>query len=235
MNFLKMGFALSLVAAFGIVACDDSTSAEESNDPNAISCKVSQEMTETDPLIFTTVKGNITSTTTFKNDNGIATMTVEFNQDVPEEECTEYMEDYGEHLQVVCKGKTITAKSEEKLNDTFFDIFSETLKGECKSIDGKKLDPKDVEKAKEEAIEGAKCSNDGDEKKISKEVTTDDGKTASASVILVCKDGKWTPKDAKVNTSSGDETATDDEDDVEADTNTGDEDSATDNGAETEE
>ena len=210
MNFLKMGFALSLVAAFGIVACDDSTSAEDSNDPNAISCKVSQEMTETDPLIFTTVKGSISSTTTFKNDNGIAVMTVEFNQDVPEAECLEYTEDYGDNLQVECKGKTITATSEEKLNNTFFDIFSETLKGECSSINGKKLDPKDVEKAKEEVKEGLACSNDGDEKKVSKEVTTDDGTTASAEVILVCKDSKWTPKDAKVNTSKGDETATDD-------------------------
>ena len=234
MNFFKMGFALSLVATFGIVACEDSTSAEESNDPNTISCKVSQEMTETDPLIFKTVKGDLSSTTTFKNDNGIAVMTAEFNQDVPENECLEYKDVYGDHLKVECKGNTITAKSEEKLNDTFFDIFSETLKGECSSINGKKLDPKDVEKAKEEAIEGAKCSNDGDEKKVSKEVTTDDGKTASAEVILVCKDGKWTPKDAKVNTSSGDETATDDEDDVEADTNTGDE-GASDEGEGTEE
>jgi len=233
MNFVKLGFALPLVAAFGIIACDDTTSAD-SNDPNAISCKVTQEMTDSDPLIFTTVKGDLSSTTTFMNDNGKPVLTAEFNQDVPENECLEYTTKFGEYLDVQCDGKTISAESTEKesVKTEFFDVFSQILIADCKAINGKKLDPKDVEKAKDKVEEEVSCDTEGEEKEVaSDEVTTDDGTTASAKVTLVCKDGKWTPKSVEADVSKGDETATDDADDVESDTNTGDEGAATDEGA----
>ena len=217
MNFLKMGAALSLVAAFGLVACDDSSSGDDNktNDPNTISCKVTNDE---NPLTIETIKGEISSTTTLSNDNGIFSMKVEFNKDVPESECTSYEDQYSEYFDVKCSGNTITAKSAEKVKDEFFDIYGEVLKADCEKINGKKLDDKDIDKAKEKVEAGMKCDTDGEEKEVSSdEVSSEDGTTASAKVTLVCKDGKWALKDAEVNTSKG-ETATDDEDG----TNTGD-------------
>ena len=213
MNFLKLGFALSLVATFGIVACDESSSADDnkSNDPNTISCKV----TEQNPLVIETTRGDISITSTTKLSEGTLTQVMEFNKDVPEKDCKEQKEKLSDHFKVECKGKTITAVSTDKMDTVGFDVYAGLLTQECKAIDGEKIDKEDVKKALDCEEEGA----------------VRDTVVAGVKGSATCKNGKWVLKEVKADPAKTDETATDDADDVESDTNTGDDGAANDEGA----
>ena len=185
MNFYKMGVALSFVTAIGFVACDDSSSTKDkdSNDPNVIHCTVTNE---TDPFTTEMTKGDLSATTTIKNNDGKMTMVVEFNKDVPASECDSYTEKYSEHMAVECKGKTITAKTEDKVNDAFMDIITDMAKAECTDMDGKKIDKEDVEKAKDEAEDLLKCDTEGETKEV-------DVGGLGVKVLATCTKGVWVP------------------------------------------
>ena len=151
MNFIKMGIALSLVATFGIVACDDSSSADNSNDPNTISCKSSLKDSV---LVVETTKGELSFTSTTKIEDGIVSTKIDFNKDVPEAECNRETVAREEHFEIECKGKTITEKSKEKMSAKQYDIFTGLLTDGCKAIDGQKIEKQDVKEA-------LKCETNG--------------------------------------------------------------------------
>ena len=192
MNFLKLGLALSLVAAFGFVACDDSSSADSGDGSKVASCKSSYKDSV---LTIKADKGDYSFTSTTKIENGIITSKLEFNVDVPEEECNRETLAREEHFQVECKGKTITEKSEEKMTAEAFDNFTNLLIEGCKAIDGKKIEKKDVKEALE-------CKTDG---------AVRDTVVAGIKGSATCKDGVWVvdPNSIKKDES----TATDNEDD----------------------
>ena len=199
-----MGIALSLVATFGIVACDDSSSADNSNDPNTISCKSSLKDSV---LIVETTKGELSFTSTTKIEDGIVSTKIDFNKDVPEAECNRETVAREEHFEIECKGKTITEKSKEKMTAKQYDIFTGLLTDGCKAIDGQKIEKEDVKEA-------LKCETNG---------AVRDTVVAGVKASATCKNGVWVVDSVKKDESS----ASDDEEDK---TNSKEDDNAGDSG-----
>ena len=107
MNMKKLGFALSLTAAFGLMACGDSSSNSNGGMP---SCNVTSDANSVtrsmsyggeSVVVKQTIEGNyLITTTTFKG----------MPKDAVEEECQEAK--YDREAEVTCEGNSVTTKVE---------------------------------------------------------------------------------------------------------------------------
>lgn len=107
MNMKKIGFALSLTAAFGLMACGDSSSNSNGGMP---SCNVTSDANSVtrsmsyggeSVVVKQTIEGNyLITTTTYKG----------MPKDAVEEECEEAK--YDREAEVTCEGNSVTTKVE---------------------------------------------------------------------------------------------------------------------------
>ena len=134
----KLSFGLALTAAFGLMACSDSSSGGDGGTVT-ISCKVLKEK----PLTIKSSEGPFSGTITYDlNKDGKVVETYEISSEaVAKDECEEMEKDemYGE---VTCTGKKIVGVYSEAVSEDDFQEFVEGLKEECIESDGKtvKLD-----------------------------------------------------------------------------------------------
>ena len=134
----KLSFGLALTAAFGLMACSDSSSGGDGGTVT-ISCKVLKEK----PLTIKSSEGPFSGTITYDlNKDGKVVETYEISSEaVAKDECEEMEKDemYGE---VTCTGKKIVGVYSETYSEKDFQDFVELMKEECIESDGKtvKLD-----------------------------------------------------------------------------------------------
>lgn len=134
----KLSFGLALTAAFGLMACSDSSSGGDGGTVT-ISCKVLKDK----PLTIKSSEGPFSGTITYDlNKDGKVVETYEISSEaVAKDECEEMEKDemYGE---VTCTGKKIVGVYSEAVSEDDFQEFVEGLKEECIESDGKtvKLD-----------------------------------------------------------------------------------------------
>lgn len=110
MNMKKMGIALSLTAAFGLMACDDSSSASSDNNSNANpTCSVSSDKNS---VTTTMTKDGMTATMVAKIEDGYVVSTTTFTN-TPKAEIDEACADEKadeDNVEVTCKDNVITTK-----------------------------------------------------------------------------------------------------------------------------
>ena len=120
MKFWKLGLALSLTAAFGITACDDSSSADEKKigiddatyEAGKVACVVTSTVAETGTFVQEMRMDDLKITMTVTmDDKGVITEKIEHNQEIPQDTCEHYKLD-PLYKTVECKAKTITAVNE---------------------------------------------------------------------------------------------------------------------------
>ena len=125
MHALKLAPFIALMAAFGFIACDDSSSSSS----NGTSCKVlSQE-----PLVIETVQEGVKSETTFKLEGNKVIETIKADRDIPEEVCNSYKNDsdYGD---IECNKNTVTMTSKDELSKNEFETLKNQAINSCKAL-----------------------------------------------------------------------------------------------------
>ena len=184
MKFWKLGIALSLTAAFGLTACDESSSAEGSNigvddatyEKGKVACVVSsnspyvQEMRMNDLRIKTTI--------TLGND-GKVTEEIEHNQVIPQDTCDHYNLD-PVYESVTCTDKKITAVNVGTMKAAEFEALANYLAQACEKSNGSNI-PEAVKDPTDELL--CNADNEGKEQAFA----------AVPGVSVVCKSGKWVP------------------------------------------
>ena len=171
MNMKKLGFALSLTAAFGLMACESSSSASSDNsDSTTPTCKVTSDASS---VTTTITKDGATITTTASIDGKFVVSTTTFTN-APQSEidaaCAEEKAD-DENVEVNCDGKTITAKANAHgANAKMLKVVAEET---CKAIESGKLNLDDDEE-EEDLPEQQNQSGDGDDNQGGKTKVDDD-------------------------------------------------------------
>jgi hypothetical protein len=131
--FNKIGFGLALTAAFGLMACSDSSSGSD-NGKVTLSCKVVKES----PL---TIKGNAggrSSATIIYDRNADDKMVVSYDftsQSDADDECESAQKD-SEFEEVTCEGKKVVEVSAETSTEDDFKEMLNYIKEDCIESDG---------------------------------------------------------------------------------------------------
>lgn len=217
MKFWKLGLALSLTAAFGITACDDSSSADEKKigiddatyEAGKVACVVTSTVAETGTFVQEMRMDDLKITMTVTmDDKGVITEKIEHNKEITQDTCEHYKLD-PLYKTVECKAKTITAINEGTFKEPEFEALTELLGAACKESNGQdipkredveenipKLDKCTAENKDTEAEvfegKGVFVVCDGEKWVPSKVECEGEAKVDIASFTLVCKDGKWT-------------------------------------------
>lgn len=129
----KLSFGLALTAAFGLMACSDSSSSSD-NGKVTISCKVVKE----NPL---TLKGNVggrsAATVVYDlNKDGKMVATYDFgSQADADEECADAQKD-SQFEEVTCEGKKVTEISAETSTEAEYKVMADLIKEDCIESDG---------------------------------------------------------------------------------------------------
>ena len=217
MNFWKLGLALSLTAAFGITACDDSSSADEKKigiddttyEAGKVACVVTSTVAETGTFVQEMRMDDLKITMTVSmDDKGVITEKIEHNQEIPQDTCEHYKLD-PLYKTVECKAKTITAVNEGTFEKSEFEALTALISAACKESNGQDIPKK--EEIEENLPKLGACSenNKGEEAEVfegkgvfvvcdgknwvpSKNECKGDAKVDIATITLACKDGKWT-------------------------------------------
>ena len=171
MNMKKLGFALSLTAAFGLMACESSSSASSDNsDSTTPTCKVTSDASS---VTTTITKDGATITTTASIDGKFVVSTTTFTnapQDEIDAACAEEKAD-DENVEVNCDGKTITAKT--NAHGATVALLKTGAEYTCKAIESGKLNL-DEEEEEEDLPEQQNQSGDGDDNQGGKTKVDDD-------------------------------------------------------------
>jgi hypothetical protein len=216
MKFWKLGLALSLTAAFGITACDDSSSADEKKigiddatyEAGKVACVVTSTVAETGTFVQEMRMDDLRITMTVTLDDSVITEKIEHNQEIPQDTCEHYKLD-PLYETVECKAKTITAVNKGTFEKSEFEALTELLSAACKESNGQDIPKK--EEIEENLPKLGECSenNKGEEAEVfegkgvfvvcdgknwvpSKNECKGDAKVDIATITLACKDGKWT-------------------------------------------
>ena len=128
----KLSFGLALTAAFGLMACSDSSSGSDGGKVT-ISCKVLKEK----PLTIKESEGPFSATITYDlNKDGNPVATYEFSSDaIAKDECEDMGKD-NEYGDVTCTGKKIVAVYNEVASEKEFQEFLDAMKEDCIESDG---------------------------------------------------------------------------------------------------
>lgn len=161
MNMKKLGIALSLTAAFGLMACDDSSSASSENKDNGANptCSVSSDKNS---VTTTMTKDGMTATMVAKIEDGYVVSTTTFTN-TPKAEIDEACADEKadeDNVEVTCKDNVITTKM--KADGITLSTIKAGADYGCKAAESGKfdLDDDDEDEAKDEQQEQ---SNDKDD------------------------------------------------------------------------
>lgn len=130
----KLSFGLALTAAFGLMACSDSSSS--SGGSITVSCKVVSQ----NPFTIKSTEGNISGTVKFElNKDGIVVETNEFATEAMQQEVCEERQDDSEYKEVECSGKKVVTYSSDTMTEKEFKEHIESAEAWCKESDGKKI------------------------------------------------------------------------------------------------
>ncbi len=130
----KLSFGVALTAAFGLMACSDSSSSNGGS--VTVSCKVVSQ----NPFTIKSTEGNISGTIKFElNKDGIVVETNEFATEAMQQEVCEERQDDSEYKEVECSGKKVVTYSSETMTEKEFKDYLESAEAWCKASDGKKV------------------------------------------------------------------------------------------------
>ncbi len=198
MKLWKFGIALSLTAVFGLMACDDSSSADEKDkigiddetyEAGKIACVVTSQK---DPFVTKKRMNDlkITTTATFEKEAMVTVM--EYNQEMPKDTCEHYK--LQSNVDVTCAedGKSIKVIDKNIKTAAGFEAMTSLLGSACEQVNGN-----DISDVKKDNIDLSKI------KKCTEENKNDEFNVEGTGVSLVCDGEFWVP--AKVECSDEDE------------------------------
>ena len=191
MKFWKFGIALSLTAAFGLTACNESSSAEGSNigldDASYEKGKVACMVSNTNPYVQETRMNDLRiKMTATQGADGKVTEVFEHNQVIPQDTCEHYKLD-PIYESVECKDQIITAVNKDAIKKEEFEALAEFLSQACEKSNGMNI-PEAVkdEDGNIDIPTGELVCNEDNEGK-------EQAFAAVPGVSVVCKSGKWVP------------------------------------------
>ena len=209
MKFWKFGIALSLTAAFGLIACNDTSSSTDDKDAPYEAGTIGCKGTSQKPFVQEVRMDDLTITTTMTLEEGVVVETIEYNKPIPADSCEHYKLDQN-YAKVTCNDKSIKAVNKDKSTEAEFEALTQIISKFCKESNGQKIPDNgskddikfpDIEKCTEankgkeiEIIKdkGVFIACDGEKWTPSKTECTDTTKVQIATLSLACKDGKWT-------------------------------------------
>lgn len=155
MSIKKFGLALSLFAAFGLMACgDDSSSSTNSGDDAVVHCKFTSDATSFKSV---TTDGDTTATVTGTLEKDV--FTIKF--DMPDDgECEDDADDADESMTIECKDglEIMTHVVEGEEAKAAFDTAKKEAESECKDSNGKtKAELNDDEEDDDDDGDDSKC------------------------------------------------------------------------------
>ena len=171
MNMKKWGVALSLTAAFGLMACDDSSSASSDNNSNANpTCSVSSDKNS---VTTTMTKDGMTATMVAKIEDGYVVSTTTFTN-TPKAEIDEACADEKadeDNVEVTCKDNTVTTKM--KADGITLALIKTGAEYGCKAAESGEIDI-DADDDDDAKPEQQNQSGDGDDNQGGKTKVDDD-------------------------------------------------------------
>ncbi len=217
MKFWKLGVALSLTVAFGLTACDESSTEANGktvgiDDDSYEAGKVACVITSRDPFVQEMRMDDLKIKLTVTLEDGKIVETIEHNKEIPQDTCDHYKMD-PLYESVTCEAQTITAVNKSTENQKVEKVEYEALTGlveeACKQSNGQdipkredveenipKLDKCTAENKDTEAEvfegKGVFVVCDGKNWVPSKVECEGEAKVDIATFTLACKDGKWT-------------------------------------------
>ena len=213
MKFWKLGVALSLTVAFGLTACDE-TSTEANgktigiDDDSYEAGKVACVVTGKDPFVQEMRMDDLKIKLTVSFDNGKITETVEHNKEIPQDTCDHYKLD-PLYEKVECKDKVITAVNKGKAEKVEYEALTGLVEEACKQSNGQDIPKKETIEENIPKLDKCTAENkdteaevfegkgvfvvcDGEKWVPSKVECEGEAKVDIATFTLACKDGKWT-------------------------------------------
>ena len=198
MKLWKFGIALSLTAVFGLMACDDSSSADEKDkigidDDSYVAGKVACVVTSPkDPFVTETRMNDLKIKTTATFEKGAMVTVMEYNQEMPKDTCEHYK--LQSNVDVTCAedGKSIKVTDKNIKTAADFEAMTSLLGSACEKVNGN--DIADVKKDDIDLSKIKKCTEENKDEEFIVEGT---------GVSLVCDGEFWVP--AKVECSDEDE------------------------------
>lgn len=129
--FNKIGFGLALTAAFGLMACSDSSSGSDSGKVT-LHCKVLKK----EPLTLQHSEGGLSFKSVYElTPEGKMKATYEFpSESIAKEECADSKGD--DSIDVTCDGKKVIEVSKEVVSKTEFETMVTEMKDDCVESDG---------------------------------------------------------------------------------------------------
>ncbi len=129
--FNKIGFGLALTAAFGLMACSDSSSGSDSGKVT-LHCKVLKE----EPLTLQHSEGGMSFKSVYElTPEGKMKTTYEFpSESIAKEECADSKGD--DSIDVTCDGKKVIEISKESSSKNEFKTMVTAIKDDCVESDG---------------------------------------------------------------------------------------------------
>ena len=190
MKFWKLGLALSLTATFGILGCNETTSANDSDD--RINCEVKSDK---DTVIIKSNEEGFDVTVTYFLKGNKMIATAEFGKDPSVDICEKYKTD-NDYVDVKCTEKSVTATSKDSMDAKTFELYTSFQMSACKAMDGKKFEDlapkkKETKKDSTEAAKDSTNANTGDEGDAT-EACKEGDKTSILGISMICKNGKLT-------------------------------------------
>lgn len=198
MKLWKFGIALSLTAVFGLMACDDSSSADEKDkigiddetyEAGKIACVVTSPK---DPFVIETRMNDLKIKLTATFEKGAMVTEREYNKEMPKDSCEHYK--LQSNVDVTCSedGKSIKVIDKMIKEASDFEAMTSFLGKGCEEANGKK-----ISEIKEDDIDLSKIE------KCTEENKDDEFVFEGTGVSLVCDGEFWVP--AKVECSDEDE------------------------------
>ena len=212
MKFWKFGIAISLTTAFCLMACEESTSANDNETnseykPGTVACSVTQQ----NPYVQKTKMDDYEATMTLTLEDNVMVQLMEYNMKVPQDTCKHYQNN--PNYDVTCNETSIKIVDKTKMEASEFESMTTLFASACKSANGKKIQqPAKDENGKVTLPEIEECNADNKDKEIEvikgseifvvcngdkwvpSKVTcsTNDKKVDLTAIALTCTDGKWT-------------------------------------------
>ena len=204
MKFWKLGIALSLTAAFGLTACDESSSAKDStigvDDASYEKGKVACVVSSTSPYVQEMRMNDLRIKTTMTlGSDGKVTEVIEHNQAIPQDTCDHYSLD-PVYESVTCDDQKITAVNVGTMKAAEFEALANYLSQACEKSNGSNIPEavKDEDGNIDIPTDELLCNADNEGK--------EQAFAAVPGVSVVCKSGKWVPSKVECATDGDSKT-----------------------------
>lgn len=213
MKFWKLGVALSLTVAFGLTACDESSTEANGktvgiDDDSYEAGKVACVVTSRDPFVQEMRMDDLKIKLTVSLDGKTITETIEHNKEIPQDTCDHYNSD-PLYKKVTCETNKITAVNEGSFSKVEYEALTGLAEEACKQSNGQDIPKKEEVEENIPKLEACNAENKDKEVEVfegkgvfvvcdgknwvpSKVECEGDAKVDIATFTLACKDGKWT-------------------------------------------